>query len=415
MNWRVWGYAVGLGVANAIIFKVFEAIVNEGSDYIWNGLLRTDDYRILVVPVAVILGIVFSWLLRKMKQPRVVEPETGIPLGTGGAARLRDIGTTLVVGASSLLSGASLGPEASLTESSSKLGLWAKDKLRIKKTTADALVFASIGALMVAFLGSLLLMLLPFLLIYQKAKRIPSATVMPIVLACGSAFATLWLLDRDTKGYGSIPVSPHTDPHDYVGAVVVAVCISVMAVVLARLIRRFNEYAKYVDGRMPWYFSAALFGLVVGVLYLLGGESVQFSGSEGSKLLLEDASQLGAWSLFALASIKLLVTAWSKAAGYRGGLFFPSIFAGLAIGLWVGSVFTGLEGPGVIIGAIAAIFMALGIPDTAKVARKEYVGAAAVAFLIIAALLPAVLIPLALCAMVAAAFGNKAFTKLISH
>jgi H+/Cl- antiporter ClcA len=164
---------------------------------------------------------------------------------------------------------------------------------------------------------------------------------------------------------------------------------------------------------MPWFLSAGIFGLVLGGLYLAGGQPVQFSGSEGIKLLLANQVQYGAWAFLGLAVVKLLGTAWSKTTGYRGGMFFPSIFVGVALSMFVGSLFNALGGTGTMIGAIAAIFMVLSIKDEPDITHKDYFLAATIALLFMAALLPIELLPLTVVAIISAAIGNKLLVGML--
>jgi H+/Cl- antiporter ClcA len=98
-----------------------------------------------------------------------------------------------------------------------------------------------------------------------------------------------------------------------------------------------------------------LLGAVLGLLYLVGGQSVQFSGSEGSVLLVREHADDGALTLAGIAAVKLLATGWSVTSGYRGGLVFPSVFMGVAMSVVLGEVASGLAGPGAMIGCIGGI------------------------------------------------------------
>jgi len=414
--WRILLAAIGIGVVNAVVFKVFEYVVNHGSNWLWNDVFNSDERRWVVVPLAIGLSLVLTLVLRVLRQKRWQQPVTDLfsqeqpkqPRRTTVA----EIGSILAQGAASLLAGASLGPEMSLTESSKAIGKWSGEKLQLEAGAAAVLVAASIGALMVAFLGSMLMVLLPLALVYKQAKRLPLAAVVPIVLASLSAFGTLWLMDHRTEGYGTIPVTPHAAVHDYAAAVVVALCISVAALGLLKLIGWLGDVTRRLDLDWPWYASAALFGLVLGLLYWIGGQPVEFSGSAGTKLLLSNTAHYTTWAFLGIAVVKLLATAWSKTTGYRGGLFFPSIFVGVAIGLFVEGLDSKLSGAGAMVGAIAAIFTALSIPVKPK-NRRDYATAVFGAFLIMAALLPFKLMPLAAVAIVAAVVGNKALLKVV--
>lgn len=409
--------AVALGIVNAVIFLGFEWIVNNGSDFIWNDWLQTDTTRWLVVPVAIILSVVFSWALRLMRQPRWITPTTNLDLNTEATHKptLAKVGSVLTVGASGLIAGASLGPEMPLTESSHALGSWVRSKLRISPELGTTIVAASIGALMVAFLGSLLLIVLSFVIAYKATKRITFSMAVLILLAGVAAYGTLELLDHRGHGYGDIPAFPPADIGDYAGAIIVGLCASVAALVLVRAIKKLGQVTRSMNERWSWYISAACFGAVLGFLYLVGGQTVQFSGLAGMSLLIDQLGSYSTWALFGIAIVKLAVTAWSKASGYRGGLFFPSIFVGVALSLWLSSLFPGLSGLGIMVGAIAAIFMALSIPDQATIGRREYLAAAFTAFLFMAALVPVQLIPLVLTAIVAVGVGNRVLITLKKH
>lgn len=399
--------AIGIGVVNALIFEIFEAIVTDGQQLIWNDWLHTDERRWLVVPVAVILSILFSVVLKWLREPRWVTPGVNLELhiADGPKASLKTIGSILATGAAGLLAGASLGPEMPLTESAQGIGRWARAKWAIKGSSGEVIVAASIGALMVAFLGSMVMVLLPFLLIYKQTKKISLSAAVSVLLAGASAYGTLKLIEHGSPH--SIPAIPPATLSDYAGTVVVSLLISVAALFLMRTIGSLARHTQHFHQTMPWFLSAGLFGLVLGGLYWLGGQPVQFSGSEGVRQLLADQAQYGAWAFLGLAIIKLLATAWSKTTGYRGGMFFPSIFVGVALSLFIGSVSSTLGGTGTMIGAIAAIFMALSIKDEPDIHHQDYVLAGLVALLFMLALLPLDLLPLATVAVITAALGNK--------
>jgi H+/Cl- antiporter ClcA len=205
---------------------------------------------------------------------------------------------------------------------------------------------------------------------------------------------------------------PYVTINDYAGTVIVGLLVSMAALWLVRMIGALAKYTQPIDKYWPWYMSAIIFGLVLGGLYLMGGQSIQFSGSLGTEILLANQSQYGTWAFLGLAILKLLVSAWSKTTGYHGGLYFPSIFVGVALSLFISSLFGIFAGPGITIGAIAAIFMALSIPHKPRIENKDYIKAAVVALLFMVALLPAQLIPLTALAVLTTAFGNKVLTKM---
>src|ERR1044071_5998658 len=118
--------AFGIGVLNAIVFLGFEWLVNHGTVYIWDDVVGSDTERWRVIPLAIVLSVLFSVLVRALGQPRVGAVHTD-PLAGGSdpaPATLTAIVVILVIGVASLLAGASLGPEASLVAASAAIGAW---------------------------------------------------------------------------------------------------------------------------------------------------------------------------------------------------------------------------------------------------------------------------------------------------
>jgi chloride channel protein, CIC family len=387
---------VAVGVADALVFLGFEWLVHDGTDWLWNDLFDSDDRRWVVVPLALVLGVGFSLVLRLLDQPRVPELETDLLSSLPTTATPRDIAVILAVGGASLLAGASLGPEAPLVGATAALGAWLAGRGRVGPL-APVVVLASVGALLVAFFGSYVLVLLPLLLLRQKGSLSPAAA-LTILATGGAAYLTIWAIKGEVEGFGTIPTGSDVEAHDFVAALVVGAVFVVVALGVRWGIDRVGAVARSVDGRMPWPLVGALFGVVLGGLYLLGGQTVEFSGSEGTPLLVERASTYAAPALAGLLVVKVLVTAWSLGTGYRGGLVFPSVYMGVALGLLTANLASGLAGPGVLVGGVAGVFTAMLGPAFAVVA--------------LVAMLPLDLLPLAVLGVVGAAVGQRVVGSL---
>ena len=72
--------ALAVGVVNGLVFLGFEWVVNHGSDWLWNDLVNSDEVRWRVVPLALVLSIALTALIRAMKESRWVAPHVD-PLG----------------------------------------------------------------------------------------------------------------------------------------------------------------------------------------------------------------------------------------------------------------------------------------------------------------------------------------------
>jgi H+/Cl- antiporter ClcA len=398
--------AIAVGIADGLIFMGFEWLVNHGDQWIWNDVFHTDTSRWRVIPLALILSVAFSLVLRALREPRWLPPHLDLLAAAGpgdGKAppppSLNAVALILVVGGASLLAGAALGPEAPLTAVAIGLGTWAAARGSLGAASRP-LALASLGALLTAFFGSLVPLAIPLLVAYQHTKRLPLVVLIVTVLAGVSSWLTCLVVQGNDSGYGGIP-SLGTHFLDYVAAVGLGVIAAGAAVLLRELVRRLSVVTQKVDHRAPWWVAAAVFGAALGGLYLVGGQTVQFSGSEGTTMLVSGFGNYGAWALAGIAVVKLLATSWSMSAGYRGGLIFPSIFVGVALGLCADGAIPSLAGTGVTLGCVAGLLVGMTSP--------------AFGVVILFSLLPAKLILLGLAGAAGAVLGRAIVTRIRSN
>lgn len=405
---NIWIIAVGIGLANAVLLVSFEFVGVTVTNWLWNDALGTGANRWLVLPVAVILGLMFTGLAKLLKTPRVVPPESDLMSDISSApATLPAIGIVLAIGAMSLLAGGSVGPEASLMIASAAIGMYTARKWPVG-SDKQLLVLASIGALLVAFIDSIVLVLVPLIILLQQTKKekkkLQLKPVAVIAAASAVSYLAVYLWDyirAEGATQGIVPPLPNFALHDFVTAAALGFVAGLLALTLNWLIGAFWNFAKQLEGQkipgMQWV-AGALFGLVLGILYLLGGQTVEFSGSIGANLLASEAAKFSALALVGLVITKILATAWSKGTGYRGGLVFPTIYIGVALGLLVGQLAPGLGGPGAIIGGISGMMAAA-------------VGSPVIAGIFLIAVLPIKLWPVAVCAIV----GTVVFGRVASR
>jgi H+/Cl- antiporter ClcA len=389
--------AILIGIINTLVFKAFEFLVNDGTNYVWNTVFNSDEHRWVVIPLASALSIglsaVYQWTTRKRvsDSPKL----DSLEIDPKAKPSLEGIGIIAIIGVVSLVAGASLGPEASLVMMSTGIGGWMAYKSRLNQFS-ELLILASAGALLVVFCGSVIPILMPLLILWQK-KRLGFNSALVVTIAGLSAFGVLWLIDRNTPGYGSIPAVPGSFLIDALIAAGTGVCAAALGWALKKLIFWLAAHAKRIQQSMHWVVSACVFGLVLGILYWLGGQTIQFSGSVGSKLLIDHTPAYGLWALFVIVLTKLAATAWSLATGYQGGLVFPSILMGVAIGMIAENVL-GVTSPGVIIGSIGGIFGAMTNP--------------AIALIFMISILPIKLAGAAIAGILGAILGNKIIARL---
>ncbi len=374
-RWSFWALLALIGILDAIVLWLFEWVGIDGTNWLWNNVFHADRYPIATLVLATGGGVLVSLTFFLFKKPRLVPPETDLLEETvREPSSLASVGILLLLGAVCLLAGASLGPEASLMAFSGAIAAYLATRSGAEKPTAQLLITASLGALLVAFLSSLWMALVPLLLLlknHQEAKKaghpapFPWLPALACLVASAFAYVTNRTIDRLASG-GVITPSPLLPPvgrDDYVTALVVGFVVGIVALILNNAIAWFwklhSPYARHqVDLRRTLYLGGWT-GLILGILYVLGGPDVRFSGSIGIGLLGAHAADYSVAALLGLIVVKLIVTAFSKAAGYRGGLVFPSVFIGLTVGLLALRLFPEWGAVGAILGAIAGVLSAV--------------------------------------------------------
>ncbi len=353
--------SVFLGVVVALLYLGFEWIASNGTNWLWNDVVQSDTNRLRVIPLALLMSVVYTIVIKLVSNKRIVKPETSLldELDSIKKTSLFTVAVILLVGATSLIAGASLGPEAALVASCMGFAAWMSGKMNVlDKPMAFVLSISSIGALLAAFFNSLIPVVIP-LIILKKKKKLNALSAL-VAIAAG---VTSWYLIRVIKNeaYIEVPVSGTFNIKNLLLAGFLGFFSTLLALAIKWVIHLLFPPIENIGKKYPWIITASVFGLVLGILYFAGGQTVQFSGSEGLKLLSENPAQYGLAALLGLIVVKLLATSWSNITGYRGGLVFPSIYMGVVLSLAFSSIFslTGATEAGTTIGAITGMLMGM--------------------------------------------------------
>lgn len=313
--------AVAIGIGVALTYLIFERAVHHSTMYVWTELFNSNVVRWLVVPLSLGLGLAYfgvqHWLDPKS------EGHEAHGLGGVSQTSLRNFAKILFIGYFSLIAGASLGPEAVLVPACVVLGGYFGRRVGKGASMYGALGFV---ALMASFFNSFSIGVLSLLLVKKQLKLPLSKQLVVLgVIASGGATVVLHLLEGG--GYLHLP---RASWHVNLAMVIVLTVLFAGGYTLAFALKYLHEGVDRlgrVVSRHTWWVHALVASSGLAALYLIGGPLIQFTGNESIRPVLDQASDLGLFSLLIVLVSKLSAMAWSRALGYRGGLIFPVVFA----------------------------------------------------------------------------------------
>lgn len=318
---------IAIGVAVALTYYVFEHAVSQGINYIWQDLFDTTSTRWLVVPICLVLALIFFGLQHYLDP--ISEKHESHGLGADQAKpNFIKFFLILLIGFLSLVAGASLGPEAVLVPACLVAGGIIGSKLLKNESQASQIVSAAaIIALFTAFFHSFFIGMLTIFLVTKVAKaKITPTLILLSILASGSAFLVLNFIEPKTASFFNSP-----DTYWEVKAVDAFIALALVvfgfgSTLALRGIHTVFEIVSSKANKIAWWQHALVAGLILSIIYLVGGPYIQFTGNQEIKPIFNNAQGLGILGLVLIIVTKLTAISWSKAIGYRGGLIFPMMF-----------------------------------------------------------------------------------------
>ncbi|EJC76563.1 chloride channel protein EriC [Rhizobium leguminosarum bv. trifolii WSM2012] len=330
---------VGLSLAGAIV-GIASGLAVTGMSFVSNELHQlvfgiSDDERLsssliedklllLTAPVVggVLLGLLLFVLAKRRKKP-MVDPIEANALH-GGRLSLTD---SIIVAVQNLISngfGASVGLEAGYTQLAaglaSKFGL----KLQLRRSDLRVLVgCGAAGAIAAAFNAPLTGAFYAFELI------IGTYTIVSLTPVVVSALVSTLIARLLTEGDFTIDIGSFGSvvPADYIPALLLGVFCAGVGILLMQGVAFIEELARKSAIAPP--FRPALGGIVVGLLAMI---SPQVLSAGHGALHLNLSRDVAVPALIGLFLLKSLASAISIGSGFRGGLFFASLFMGALLG-----------------------------------------------------------------------------------
>ena len=304
----------------------------------------------LLVAVPILGGLLLGVLgiaIARWSPRRAVDPIEANAL-YGGRMSLND--SLIVVGQTMLSNGvgASVGLEAGYTQLCSAIASRFGRSFRLRRNDLRLLVgCGAAGAIAAAFNAPLTGAFYAFELVIGTYTL---ATLAPVVASSVVAVSITRLLIPDEFTNFNVRLPTAIEPVNYLPILAMSIICALIAILIMRGVT-FTE-TIFRRSKVPVWARPALGGLVVGLLALLSPQVL----SSGHAALHEDFdAPFSPWLLLTLIVLKSVASAVSLGSGFRGGLFFASLF----LGALVGKLFTALLAMVTVVQALPSVVSAI--------------------------------------------------------
>jgi chloride channel protein, CIC family len=324
--------AIGVGVLAGLCVAVMTTLVNIAHMRIFgipfdvrlSAAARVAPVAAFAAPMlgGLLLGSIDLWLARR-KTPPAVDPVEANAL-RGGRMSLRE---SLLVATQTVISngcGASVGLEAGYAQIGAGVASYLGVRSRLRRQDLRMLVGCGAGGAIAAAFGAPLTgAFYAFELIIGAYSL---ANAIPVFAATLAATLTTQAIIGAPYDITSPPVAPLTfiDYGALIGLGLVAAAVGVGAMRVAALIER--AFRAVIRWRL---IRPVVGGMIVGSMALY---TPQVLGAGHGALGLDFYWPLTARELAILIVLKLFACLVSLASGFRGGLFFASLFVGSLLG-----------------------------------------------------------------------------------
>lgn len=395
---KLMALVILLGLISALITFGFIALVHEGTHLLWTEAAEMlgVDARLFTLLVCTIGGLLVGLLVKLFGDHTGIFAEVMLEFGKTGRFDYRNAPGIVVTAFVSLISGASLGPEAPLADACGGAGTLIADRLKLNEHETRSMGYSGVSGMLAAFisnpLGGALLGLESaqggssglqayFWVLFPSLLASAVSTVV-FVLLSGAFFETLYKFPAYAPRLLDLA---YAAPLGLLGGAV--------GLLFMLSLKRLQGLFQVMKGRV------VLRGLVGGLgMGLIGAflPLTLFSGESETAELIAQAAEIGVTMLIVLGLAKLFATSLLLATGWKGGYIFPIMFASVALGLAVDLLFPGVPVAVAVAATMAgALVAALKAPlfaalFTLVLVQKETAAVIAVA-IVVSALLTALL------------------------
>jgi H+/Cl- antiporter ClcA len=326
--WQVIVVAL-VGIAFAAVWLGVYHVLN---DAIWSSSLLT-THRWLVPVAVVVFSLLVGLTIKYLRAPTVIDgsPVKDLIVSDVAMVDYTTFPGTLLTSFLSVLSGASIGPEAPLASLTQEIAGFVFQKLKLARQTWTGFQGAALASMYNGLIGSPLfagVLVSEFSVGGRSGLMYLGWNLLAGVI--GYLVFTLLGLHTFAAFIAFKPISGITLPY-VLYAIVLSLVGCLVAILIGVLLQIFGRVIpRLFEGRVVLRILAA--GAITGVIgYFV--PQVLFAGQTQVFPMIHNPASYGVLGLLGLGILKLVLLALSTKSGYLGGPTFPTLFACTMFGL----------------------------------------------------------------------------------
>ncbi len=316
------------------------------------------------IPVGVLVFSLIVGLAQKyLRAPTVIHGGVVNAFKGGEESDYTTFPGALLTAFASLLSGASVGPEAPVGILVGDVTAWIRSKLRISRETAQGFDLAALASAYNGIIGSPL-----FTGVLATELGVGGTNALAFLAwnllagVIGYLFYALLNLSDFAKYITFTPINQLTVPY-----VLFAIALGFVGVLVALFVAISFRFFQTLTERIfhDRVILRILVAAVVIAIVVFFVPQVMFAGETQIFPMIDNPASYGVLALLGLGILKLLLLALSFKSGYLGGPTFPILFSCTMFGLALSLLFPGVPVSIFVLCIEAAtLTMALGAPLT---------------------------------------------------
>lgn len=339
-------YSIVTGGFIGLLVWSFLAIISVTTRFLWVDLPNVIDIGYWTLIVSVVGGILIGLSQKYLgNYPRLTD-EVLAEFKQTKRIDYSSVFKGAITAICVLSFGASLGPEAALVGIVGGLSTWAGDVLKslVKKNSVlnehgDIIIEYSIETTMGMVFRAPQFGVSTLFEDKKESKQIKLIKIVVYSLTTAAGFSVFILLSKiDNKQFS---IADFGTPVLGRYEILAIIPLILLGVLLAKLYNFFSHSAQKILKPLENYkvIRAVIGGIVLGLV----GTILPITLFSGEHELTEIATKwtgMSAYLLLAIGILKLFLTEFCLASGWRGGHIFPVIFAGVSIGYGIASLFS---------------------------------------------------------------------------